>query len=52
MALSELDLPIHAKHYKDGYPLCWTMDQEGLFEASFNESDVTCQDCVDYMEED
>lgn len=52
MALRENDLPVHAKHFKDGYPLCWDMDEMGTFEASFDEGDVTCPDCRKIMEDD
>lgn len=52
MGVFEVDLPIHAKHYKDGFPLCWPMAQEGLFEGTWDEGAVTCPDCIDYMKED
>jgi hypothetical protein len=51
MPLEEVTLPVHAKHYKDGYPLCWPMDKMGTFEASFNDTDVTCKECLMYLEE-
>lgn len=48
----ELDLPVHAKHFKDGYPLCWDVDQEGLFEGTWDDTEVTCDECLDYMKEE
>lgn len=52
MGLIDLNLAVHAKHYKDGYPLCWPMDQVGTFEASYNDGEVTCKDCIVYLQED
>ncbi len=52
MGLAELMLPVHAKHYKDGYPLCWPMDQEGTFEGTWNDGEVTCRECITYMQEE
>jgi hypothetical protein len=49
--LTPNDLPVHAKHYKDGYPLCWPLDKNGTFEGSWDEKDVTCKDCIQYMKE-
>lgn len=51
MGLFELNAPVHAKHYKNGYPLCWPMDREGLFEATWNEAEITCKQCLAYMKE-
>lgn len=51
MGLEEKDLPIHAKRFKDGYPICWPIDKMGLFEGSFDEGEVTCLDCITYMKE-
>lgn len=51
MGVVEPDIPVHAKHYKDGFPLCWKENQKGLFEASYNEGEVTCPDCIDYLKE-
>lgn len=47
----ELNDPVHAKHYKDGYPLCWGIEETGIFEATYNEAEVTCEACLDYMKE-
>ena len=49
MPLEEVVLPIHAKHFKDGYPLCWDEGQMGLFEGSWDDSLVTCKDCLYYL---
>lgn len=49
--LQEVDLPVHVKHYLDGYPLCWPMDKMGTFEASFDERDVTCKECIAILQE-
>lgn len=35
----------HSAHFYDGRPLCWTMDQEGRFNATKDEAAVTCEDC-------
>lgn len=51
MPLWELDLVVHSKHFKDGYPLCWDEGQEGVFEGTWDESQVTCADCIKYMNE-
>jgi hypothetical protein len=47
----ELRLPIHAKHYYDGFPLCWGLETEGIFEATFDDAEVTCSDCIAYLKE-
>jgi hypothetical protein len=52
MPLSPNDLLVHAKHYKDGYPLCWELNQEGTFEASWDDTDVTCEECLEYLKEE
>lgn len=41
----------HLRHFLDGYPLCWPMDRDGPFEGSFDETDVTCADCLGYLHE-
>jgi hypothetical protein len=51
MGLLELHLLVHAKHWKDGFPLCWG-DETGTFEASWDDTEVTCPDCINYMKED
>lgn len=43
---------IHLAHFKDGYPLCWSMDQDGPHTSTFKEEDVTCEACLSYMKED
>lgn len=47
----ELNIPVHAKHFKDGYPLCWPMDQEGLFEGTWDDAQVTCPECLKCLED-
>lgn len=49
MPLMELHLVVHAKHFKDGFPLCWDEKQEGLFEGTWDDSLVTCKDCLVHM---
>lgn len=52
MPLEEVVLPIHAKHFKDGYPLCWDEDTRWtVFEASWDDAKVTCEKCIIYMQE-
>lgn len=43
--------PIHLKHFKDGYPLCWPMDKDGSFEGSFDEKEVDCSECLKILAE-
>lgn len=43
--------PIHMRHFRDGYPLCWTLDQDGPFVGSFVDSDVTCPECLRHLGE-
>ncbi len=45
------DNEVHLRHFKDGYPLCWDMDQDGEFEGSYDEKDVTCPECPRYLNE-
>jgi hypothetical protein len=40
---------VHSKHFKDGFPLCWSQDREGVFEGSYDDADVTCPDCRKHM---
>lgn len=42
---------IHLAHFLDGYPLCWPQTQEGEFEATAEEDDVTCNDCRRYLDD-
>ena len=51
MPLFEASEIVHAKHYKDGYPLCWDMDQDGMFQGSWDDTEVTCQACKDELAE-
>ena len=37
---------VHLRHFRDGYPLCWTQDQEGGFTATPNETLVDCPECL------
>lgn len=52
MPLTENNLLVHAKHYKDGFPLCWDEGESGTFESSWDDTEVTCKDCITYMKED
>jgi hypothetical protein len=49
MGLIDPDLPVHLKDATDGYPPCWMDLYQELFESSWNEADVTCQDCINYL---
>lgn len=40
--------PVHYKHFKDGYPLCWSQDQDGPFQGSYEDHEVTCKECLAY----
>lgn len=40
---------VHSAHFHDGYPLCWTYDDDGPHVSSYNDSEVTCPDCLGYM---
>lgn len=42
---------IHLRHSIDGYPLCWPMDKDGSFEGSFQEEEVTCEKCKEFLSE-
>lgn len=44
------DEVVHSRHFKDGYPLCWSYDQDGPFVGSYVDAEVTCPDCLRYME--
>ena len=43
--------PVHSAHFHDGYPLCWTYDQDGPHTSSHDDSQVTCPDCLAYMQD-
>lgn len=51
MPLWELDLWVHLKDRTDGYPMCWSKGRMGLFEAAWNEADVTCPVCKRILKE-
>lgn len=51
MPLSENNLIVHSKHFKDGYPLCWSMDRMGTFEGSYDEGAVTFKKCIKLLQE-
>lgn len=51
MPLIETNLPIHAKHFKDGFPLCWDEGEMGTFEGTWDDTQVTCEKCKYYLEE-
>lgn len=51
MGLVKENTVIHVKHFKDGYPLCWDMDQTGTFEGSWNDAEVTCPKCIKHLQE-
>lgn len=40
--------PVHYLHF-DGYPLCWPMDKVGPFQGSRDDPEVTCKECINYM---
>lgn len=40
---------IHLRHFYDGYPLCWNYDQDGPFEGSYLDAEVTCSECLAWM---
>lgn len=42
---------IHAAHSGDGFPLCWSLDQDGPFEATRDDDAVTCPDCLEQVRE-
>ena len=42
---------VHLKRYVGEYPICWTNDQSGIFNGSFEVIDVTCRQCHYYIEE-
>lgn len=43
--------PIHLKHFKDGYPLCWPQDKDGDFKGTWLEENVTCPECIKLSKE-
>lgn len=45
-----MEKTIHLLHFLDSYPLCWSMDQDGEFDGSYEKSEVTCFHCILYME--
>lgn len=48
-----MDETVHLAHSIDGYPLCEVMDkdEDEDFLASYDESEVTCSDCIRYLKE-
>lgn len=42
---------IHKRHFQDGFPLCWTINQTGNYKATSKESEVTCPDCKRHMKD-
>lgn len=51
MGIKRVDLPVHWKHFLDGFPLCWASDEIGTFEGTRKEAEVTCEDCLTYLKE-
>lgn len=45
-----MDEEVHLRHFYDGYPLCWTYEQDGEFVGSYEEDEVTCPECRRYMD--
>ena len=45
-----MDETVHLQHYLDRYPICWPMDREGAFSGSDKTAEVTCPECVQYIE--
>jgi hypothetical protein len=42
---------VHIAHVIDGYPLCWSMDQDGPHTVTRRDEDVTCEDCRGFLKE-
>lgn len=42
---------VHVAHFLDGYPLCWTYDLDGTFNATTDDSAVTCPACLTIIAE-
>lgn len=51
MPLGEVQLLVHWKHFLDGYPICWNLEQMGVFEGTRIESEVTCPSCIKFLKE-
>ena len=51
MGLFELDDPVHLKG-PSGFPICWHIEEIGVFEGVFLENEVTCADCLSILEEE
>jgi hypothetical protein len=45
-------VPVHLRHFSDGYPLCWDQDREGSFIGAYDEGRVTCPDCLKALADD
>lgn len=43
---------VHLRHFKDGYPLCWPLEQEGSFRGSYKEGETTCKKCLAALEDE
>ena len=52
MLVGKKVLYIHWKHFLDGFPICWPMDQTGPFEGTRNETEVTCPECIKFLEDE
>jgi hypothetical protein len=42
---------VHLRHFYDGYPLCWSYEDDGPFEGTGEEEGVDCAECLRFMHE-
>lgn len=42
---------VHYAHFFDGYPLCWSQDDDGPHTSTRQDSQVTCPDCLGYLQD-
>lgn len=42
---------VHMRHFRDGYPLCWSDVKDVDFEVSSLKDEVSCQECLDIIRE-
>lgn len=40
----------HLRHFKDGWPLCWSQDQTDAFIGSYDVVDVDCPGCRKHID--
>lgn len=43
--------PVHAAHSLDGYPICWSQDQDGPHTSTSDDRAVTCLPCRHHLED-